>query len=137
MPKNRILCTVYKDPLFCDYNHALSLTSFACLSQPGLPEGCAELDGAERNCTGSGTHQRWTGVIRRSEGRVLGTYTRPTEAEHNRTAAVRLVYVLMEVGLGLSSCAVPLLTPWPLFQRRTDVTEVRAGVRITGGGPKD
>jgi hypothetical protein len=83
--------------------------------RPGLPEGCAELNGAERDCTGSSTRQRWTGVTRRSEQSVRRTCNRPTGAERNGMAAVRLVYVLMEAGLGLSSCTVPLLTPWALI----------------------
>jgi hypothetical protein len=46
---------------------------------------------------------------------VRRTYSRPTGAEHNRMAAVGLVYVLTEVGLGLGLCAVLLLTPWALI----------------------
>jgi hypothetical protein len=69
--------------------------------------------------------------IRRSEQSVQRTYNRPTGAERDGTAAVRLVYVLTEVGLGLSSCAVPLLTPWAL------ISEADGRDGGTGWSPND
>jgi hypothetical protein len=44
---------------------------------------------------------------------------------------MRLVYVPTEVGLGLSLCAVPLLTPWAL------ISEVDGRDGGTGWSPND